>query len=58
MLLMAVSLKCITLIPSNVFRDQNPLSIIVLCGDFNNLDTDDLVLDCGLYDVLNDLSLL
>ena len=35
----------------NVFRDQNPSSIIVLCGGFNNLDTDDLVLDCGLYDV-------
>ena len=35
----------------NVFRDQNPSSIVVLCGDFNNLDTDDLVLDCGLYDV-------
>ena len=35
----------------NVFRDQNPSSIIVLCGDFNNSDTDDLVLDCGLYDV-------
>ena len=35
----------------NVFRDQKPSSIIVLCGDFNNLDTDDLVLDCGLYDV-------
>ena len=32
----------------NVFRDQNPSSIIVPCGDFNNLDTDDLVLDCGL----------
>ena len=31
----------------NVFRDQNPSSFIVLCGDFNNLDTDDLVLDCG-----------
>ena len=35
----------------NVFRDQNPSSIIVLYGDFNNLNTDDLVLDCGLYDV-------
>ena len=35
----------------NAFRDQNPSSNIVLCGDFNNLDTDDLVLDCGLYDV-------
>ena len=34
-----------------VFGDQNPLSIIVLFGDFNNMNTDDLVLDCGLYDV-------
>ena len=34
-----------------IFRDQNPSSIVSLCGDFNNLDTDDLVLDCGFYDV-------
>ena len=38
----------------SVFSDQNSSSIIVLCGDFNNLDTDDLVLDCGLYVVFTE----
>ena len=40
----------------NVFKDQNPSSIIVFCKDFNNLDTDELVLDCGLYDVCTELT--